>query len=212
MISKNNKKTHIFTPPRPLGSGGVKICGFLLFLNIVKIENSDFTTILGYANINVMMFSTNYCSNPTVNVPWGSIGHIQSPWTLSITPVLLSVSGDLIFVPKNRFITILTKFISKSHREVAYLGLESIESWSIRTKYIDFSVIHTQHMYTSYTTIRWLLPPRFNWDPSKKCYFTVFNIKFDLEGSRSRLRHPCAPTHHPGSFEHIKFRIFIPGS
>ena len=51
--------------------------------------------------------------------------------------------------------------------------------------------------------------PRFSWNPSKKGYFTVFEIKFDLEGSRPRLRHLCASTHHPGSFEHIKF---IPGS
>ena len=31
---RNNKKPHIFTPPRPLGSGGVKIWGFLFFLRV----------------------------------------------------------------------------------------------------------------------------------------------------------------------------------
>jgi len=57
---KNNKTPHIFTPPRPLGSGGVKIWGDLLFLNIMKIGNNDFITILGSENLNIMMFTTNY--------------------------------------------------------------------------------------------------------------------------------------------------------
>ena len=107
---KKNNKPHIFTPPRPLGSGGVKIWGFLFFLNIMKIGNNDFITILGPENLNVMMFPTNYWSNPTVNAPGGSITHIGSPWTLNITPILFSVSGDLILSSKNRFITILTGF------------------------------------------------------------------------------------------------------
>ena len=77
---KNNKKPHIFTPPRPLGSGGVKIWGLLFFfLKKYKIGNNDFITILGSENPNSMMFATNYCSKPTVNVPVGSVTHIESP-------------------------------------------------------------------------------------------------------------------------------------
>ena len=38
---------------------------------------------------------------------------------------------------------------------------------------------------------------------------TVLDLKIDLGDSRPCFRHPCAPTHHPGPFEHIKFRIFI---
>ena len=44
---KNNKTPHVFTPPRPVGSGGVKIWGVSLFLNIMKIRNNDFITIRG---------------------------------------------------------------------------------------------------------------------------------------------------------------------
>ena len=149
-----------------LRSGGVKIWGVLLFLNIMKIRNNDFITILVSENLNVMVFPTNYWSNPTVNVPGWSITHIGSPWTLNITPVLFTVSGDLILSSKNRFITILVSFISESHREVAHLGLESIELGPIRTKYIDFLIIHTQHMYPSYPTIRWPLLSLLSGNPS----------------------------------------------
>ena len=57
-------------------SGGVKIWGGLFFLNNVKIENNDFITILGSVNLNIMMPSTNYCSEPTDNVPRGTLTHI----------------------------------------------------------------------------------------------------------------------------------------
>ena len=100
--------------------------GLVVFFNKYKIGNNDFITILGSENPNSMMFTTNYCSKPTVNVPVGSVTHIESPWTLDITPISLTVGGDLIFWLKNRFITILVCFISESHREVAPLGLEFI--------------------------------------------------------------------------------------
>ena len=150
---KNNKTPHIFTPPRPLGSGGVKIWGVLLFLNIMKIENNDFITILGSANLNVMMFSTNYCSNPTVNVPGGSMTHAESPWTLNIMSILFSASGDLILSSKSNLSQSWPSFMIESHREVPLIGLESIELWCIRTKYIDFLTRHTQHVCTSFPTI-----------------------------------------------------------
>ena len=50
--------------------------GGLFFLNNVKIENNDFITILGSVNLNIMMPSTNYCSEPTDNVPRGTLTHI----------------------------------------------------------------------------------------------------------------------------------------
>jgi len=165
-MSNIKKKNHILNPPLTVVVGEWKYGGFCFFLNIMKIGNNDFITILVSENLNVMVFPTNYWSNPTVNVPGWSITHIGSPWTLNITPVLFSVSGDLIFSSKNRFITILVSFISESHREVAYLGLESVELGPIRTKYIDFLMTHTQHMYPSYPTVRRLLPPRFSWSPS----------------------------------------------
>ena len=67
-----------------------------------KIGNNDFITILGSENLNSMMFTTNYCPNPTVNVPVGSITHLESPWTLNITPILSTVSRDLILGLKNQ--------------------------------------------------------------------------------------------------------------
>lgn len=67
-----------------------------------KIGNNDLITILGSENLNSMMFTTNYCSNPTVNVPVGSITHLESPWTLNITPILFTVSRDLILGLKNQ--------------------------------------------------------------------------------------------------------------
>ena len=104
----------------------MKIWDLLFFLNKSEIENNDFITILGSTNPNDMMPTTNYCSNPTDDVPGGSVDHIESPLTLSITSILLSSSVDLILGSKNRFITILTVFAGESHREVAYLGLEFI--------------------------------------------------------------------------------------
>ena len=150
---KNNKKHHIFTPPRPLGSGGVKIWGFLLFLNIVKIGNNDFITILGSVNLNIMMFTANYCSNLIENVHRGSVTHIEYPWTLNITFILFSESEDPILGLKNRFIIILMDFINELHLVVARIGLEFIGLVSICTKYINFLMIHTQHMYPSYPVI-----------------------------------------------------------
>ena len=75
---KTNKKPHIFTPPRPLGSGGVKIWGFLFFFFKYKIGNNDFTTILGSVNVKNMTPATICSSNPTENVIGGSIGHTES--------------------------------------------------------------------------------------------------------------------------------------
>ena len=60
-----------------------------------------------------------------VNVLGGSVVHIESLWTLTITPLVLSSSVDLILGSKNGFITILTPFISEYHLAVARLGLES---------------------------------------------------------------------------------------
>ena len=156
-ISGKNNKPHIFTPPRPLGSGGVKIWGLLFFLNNVKIENNDFIIILDYANLNDIMPTTNYCSNPTEKFLGGSVTHIESPWTLDITPVLLGASGDLILGLKNRFITILDVFASGFLHEVLYLSSEIIGLWSTCTKYTDFLMVHPHHMYPSYPTIRWAL-------------------------------------------------------
>ena len=150
---KKNNKPHIFTPPRPLGSGGVKIWGWLLFFFKYKIGNNDFITILGSVNLNIMMFTTNYCSNLIVNVHRGSITHIEYPWTLNITSILFSESEYPILGLKNSFITILTDFINELHLVVARIGLESIGLWFICTKYINFLMIHTQHMYTSYPDI-----------------------------------------------------------
>ena len=45
----------------------------------VKIENDDFIIILDYANLNDMMTTTNYCSNPTEKFLGGSITHTESP-------------------------------------------------------------------------------------------------------------------------------------
>ena len=80
--------------------------GFVVFEKY-KLGNNDFIAILGSENLNPMMFTTNYCSNPTVNVPVGSITHTicihrvpVNTEHLNITPVLLTVSGDLILVSK----------------------------------------------------------------------------------------------------------------
>lgn len=68
-----------------------------------KIGNNDFTTILGSVNVKNMTPGTISSSNPTENVLGGSIGRTESPWTLNITPILLTSSGDLILGSKNRF-------------------------------------------------------------------------------------------------------------
>ena len=75
---KKNNKPHIFTPPRPLGSGGVKIWGLLFFFKKYKIGNNDFTTILGSVNVKNMTPTTICSSNPTENVLGGSIDHTES--------------------------------------------------------------------------------------------------------------------------------------
>ena len=172
-ISGKNNKPHIFTPPRPLGSGGVKIWGLLFFLNNVKIENNDFIIILDYANLNGIMPTTNYCSNPTEKFLAGSVTHIESPWTLNITPILLNASGDLILGLKNlknRFITILDVFASGSLHEVVYLSPGIIRLWFIFTNYLIFLMGHTHHMYPSYPTTRWALVSRLSWTPSNMVF------------------------------------------
>ena len=75
---QKNNKPHIFTPPRPLGSGGVKIWGLLFFFKKYKIGNNDFTTILGSVNVKNMTPTTICSSNPTENVLGGSIDHTES--------------------------------------------------------------------------------------------------------------------------------------
>ena len=55
----------------------------------------------------------------------------------------------------------------------------------------------------------WSASSRFSWTPSRMTIWIVFEAKFDLEDSRPCSRHLSAPIHHPGPFEHIKFRIFI---
>ena len=57
-------------------------------------------------------------SKPTENVLGGSVGRTESPWTLNITPIVLTSSGDLILGSKNRFITTLDVFAGGSLHEV----------------------------------------------------------------------------------------------
>ena len=66
--------------------------GLLFFWNNVKIENYDFIIILDHANLNDMMYTTNYCSNPMDKFLGGSMTYIESPWTLNITSILLNAS------------------------------------------------------------------------------------------------------------------------
>ena len=77
--------------------------GFVVFSFKYKIGNNDFTTILGSVNVKNMTSGTNSSSNPTENVLGGSIGRTESPWTLNITPIVLTSSEDLILGSKNRF-------------------------------------------------------------------------------------------------------------
>ena len=92
-----NNKPHIFTTPRPLGSGVVKIWGLLFFFKKYKIGNNDFTTILGSVNVKNMTPTTICSSNPTENVLGGRIDHAESSWTHNITSILLTSGVDLIF-------------------------------------------------------------------------------------------------------------------
>ena len=142
------------------GRGGVKIWGLLFFLNNVKIENNDFIIILDYANLNDMMPTTNYCSNPTEKFLGGSITHIESPWTLNITSILLNASGYSFWDSKSDLSQFWMIFASRSLREVVNLGPEIIGLWFTCMKYLNFLMVHTHHMYTSYPNIRWALVPR----------------------------------------------------
>ena len=108
-----------------------------------KSEITVSSPFWGLENVNDVVTSINCCPSPTENVLGGSITHIESPCTLIITSISLTSSGDLILGPKTRFITILAGFMSRSHREVARLGSESIELSSIRTRYIHFLRRHT---------------------------------------------------------------------
>ena len=58
----------------------------------------------------------------------------------------------LIFEFKNRFITILTVFCSESRHEVAPLGSKVIGFRPIHVKYINFLMLHAQHVFSSYRT------------------------------------------------------------
>ena len=77
--------------------------GFVIFLKKYKIGNNDFTTIWGSVNVKNVTPGTISSSKPTENVLGGSIGRTESPWTLNITPIVLTSSGDLILGSKNRF-------------------------------------------------------------------------------------------------------------
>ena len=164
---KKNKKYHIFAPPRPPGSGGAKIWYFLFFFKKYKIGNKVGITILDSVNVNDIMPTTIFCSKPTNHVPGRSVAHVESPWTLKITPILRSASRDLILALKLGFITILYVFANAYLHEVVYLGLEFIGLWSIYMKYMYFLMIHIQHVWSSHPIIRWQLPPRFSCDPSE---------------------------------------------
>jgi len=163
----------------------------------------------GLKNVNGMMPSTNYCSNPTDGVSGGSVVHTESPWTLNITSISLISVGDLIFGLKNRFITILTVFATGSLHEVARLGLEFIGLWPMCTKHINFLMIHNQHVWPSHPIIRWALVPLLSLTPSNMTVNSDFDRACDLEDSRSCSWHFFAPTHHPGPTETRKFKIFI---
>ena len=165
-----NKSPHFFAPPRSLRSGGAKKWGLLFFFKKYKNRNNDFTTILDSENVNGMMPSTKFCSNLTDGVPGGSVVHTGSPWTLKITSILLTSGGDPILGSKIRFITILAVFTGTSYREVLYLGLEFIGLWLICTKYVNFLMSHTQHMYPSCPTIRWPLLSRLSVIPSNMTF------------------------------------------
>ena len=67
---------------------------------------------------------TIFSSNPTENVLGGSIGRTESSWTLNITPIVLTSSGDLILGSKNRFYHNPGYFAGGSLHEVVNLGLE----------------------------------------------------------------------------------------
>ena len=154
-----NNKPHIFTTPRPLGSGVVKIWGLLFFSFKYKIGNNDFTTILGSVNVKNMTSGTISSSNPTENVLGGSIGRTESPWTLNITPIVLTSSEDLILGSKNRFY----------HNSGCFWWWIPTRSGELRIEihrivtYIDeirhFLTRYTHHVYPPYLTIRWSPSP-----------------------------------------------------
>ena len=73
-----------------------------------------------------MIFSTNYWSKPTDDVPGGRKTHTESPWTLNIHRYYLPQSVDPILGSKNRIITILEVYETECHREIAHLGTEII--------------------------------------------------------------------------------------
>ena len=70
--------------------------------------------------------------------------------------------------------------------------------------------------YSPFTPIMsiciWSGSRKFNRTDCSMLFRPFLDLKIDLRDIRVRSRHPCAPTHHPGPFEHIKFRIFFPRS
>ena len=60
----------------------------------------------------------------------------------------------ILFIMKMWLITDLYIFASECTRVVAYLGLESTASWSIRTKYLNLMVKHTYYVCATYLTVR----------------------------------------------------------
>ena len=100
-------------------------------------------------------------------------------------------------------------FYSISHHEVMSLGLEFIGFWSIYIKYINCLMIYTHYVFSSYPSIRRVKCTLLSWAHSTSDLCTIFDCKFDLDDSRWCFRHLSTPTHRPGPFEHLKFRIFI---
>ena len=171
MKSVQKTKVPIFSRLRGVyGAEARKNGDFCFFFKKYKIRHNDFTTILDSENVDGMMPYTKFCSNLTDGVPGGSVAHTGSPWTLKITSILLTSGGDPILGSKIRFITILAVFTGTSYREVLYLGLEFIGLWLICTKYVNFLMSHTQHMYPSCPTIRWPLLSRLSVIPSNMTF------------------------------------------
>ena len=94
-------------------------------------------------------------------------------------------NGDFCFfviliIMKIWFIIILQIFASEYHREVAPIGLEFIESWSIQTKYLNLMVRDIYHVCASYLTVRL----------AQLYILSVTTVKF-YAGGRYKLQIQC---------------------
>ena len=72
------------------------------------------------------MESSIFCANPTEHVYSRSLTHTESPYTLSIIMISCIGGWDLIFTPKNGFITILTIYTAEFRQYVTYSRVEFI--------------------------------------------------------------------------------------